>query len=156
MPCPYHREIHLSQDGSYRVNADCQDISGMRHESWFVLPPAQEYYYRSKNPDYRLLPPIHPGCEALDDVPFMEMIYPRHSARIYVPREMDGTMGEIVLEAAHRNPSTMIYWHLNESFIGSTRYIHKLGITPRKGSYRLTLVDENGYSLVHYFEIMGR
>jgi penicillin-binding protein 1C len=155
-PCPYHREIHLSQDGSYRVNADCQDISDMRHESWFVLPPAQECYYRAKNPEYRVLPHIDPGCQSMDDVQFMEMIYPRHSARIYVPREMDGTMGEIVLEAAHRIPSTLIYWHLNESFIGSTRHIHKLGIAPRKGSYRLTLVDENGYSLVHYFEIVGR
>ncbi len=153
-PCPYHRKIHLSPDGMYRVNSDCRAISGMRHESWFVLPPAQEWYYRAKNPDYRILPQIHPDCKPLDDIEFMEMIYPRHSARIYVPREMDGSKGEIILEAAHRHPSSLIYWHLNETFIGTTRYIHKLGVTPKKGSYLLTLVDENGYTLVHRFEII--
>jgi penicillin-binding protein 1C len=126
----------------------------MRHESWFVLPPAQEWYYRAKNPDYRILPQIHPDCKTQDDIEFMEMIYPRHSARIYVPREVDGKKGEIILEAAHRNPSAQIYWHLNETFIGTTRHIHQLGVTPQKGSYLLTLVDENGYTLVHRFEII--
>jgi penicillin-binding protein 1C len=153
-PCPYHREIHLSPDGRYRVNSDCQDISGMRHESWFVLPPAQEWYYRAKNPDYQILPQIHPECKSKDEIQFMEMIYPRHSARIYVPHEIDGSKGEIILEAAHRHPSSLIYWHLNETFIGSTRHIHQLGIAPIKGRYLLTLVDENGYSLVHRFEII--
>ena len=85
---------------------------------------------------------------------YMEMIYPRHSARIYVPRQMDGTRGEIILEAAHRNPSSTIHWHLNASYIGSTRHIHQLGIAPEKGLYALTLVDENGYTLVHRFEII--
>ena len=154
VPCPYHRKIHLSPDGRYRVNSNCRAISGMRHESWFILPPAQEWYYRAKNPDYRILPQIHPDCKPMDDIEIMEMIYPRHSARIYVPREMDGSKGEIILEAAHRHPSSLIYWHLNETFIGTTRHIHKLGITPKKGNYLLTLVDENGYTLVHNFEII--
>jgi penicillin-binding protein 1C len=48
----------------------------------------------------------------------------------------------------------MIYWHLNEKFIGATRHIHQLGIAPTKGSYMLTLIDENGYSLTHRFEII--
>lgn len=153
-PCPFHKKIHLSSDGRFRVNSECRTISDMRHESWFVLPPAQELYYRAKNPDYRVLPPIHPDCIHGDEITFMEMIYPRHSARIYVPREMDGTPGEIVLEAAHRHPSSQIYWHLNETFIGTTRHIHKLGITPRKGRYLLTLVDQNGYTLAHEFDVV--
>ncbi len=153
-PCPYHRKIHLSPDGRYRVNSNCRTVLNMRHESWFVLPPAQEWYYRANNPDYRTLPPIHPDCISMDDIEFMEMIYPRHSARIYVPREMDGSKGEIILEAAHRHPSSLIYWHLNEKFLGTTRHIHKLGITPQKGSYLLTLVDENGSTLIHKFEIV--
>jgi len=82
------------------------------------------------------------------------MIYPRHSARVYVPREMDGSKGEIILEAANRHPSSQIYWHLNKTFIGTTRHIHKMGITLQKGIYLLTLVDENGYTLVHKFEII--
>jgi penicillin-binding protein 1C len=138
----------------YRVNSDCQDIPGMRHEPWFVLPPAQEWYFRSKNHEYRILPEVHPDCKLQDDIEFMEMIYPRHAARIYVPREMGGSKGEIILEAAHRHPSTLIYWHLNEKYLGTTRHIHQLGIAPEAGSYTLTLVDEEGYSLVHQFDVI--
>ncbi len=155
-PCPYHRLVHLTPDGRYRVNSDCMDTRDMKHESWFVLPPLQEWYYRSRNPQYRVLPELHPDCIGKENVEQMEMIYPRHSARVYVPRELDGSRGEIILEAAHRNESIRIYWHLDETYLGITRHIHQMGISPDKGMHTLTLVDESGNTLVHRFEVVDR
>jgi penicillin-binding protein 1C len=131
-------------------------VGEMVHEAWFLLPPAQEWYYRNKNPDYRVLPELHPACKGSDEIPNMEMIYPRHSARIYVPRELDGAPGKFILEAAHRDPATRIFWHMDDDFLGSTRYIHQLGTVPEKGNHKLILVDEKGNTLVHYFEIVDR
>ena len=82
------------------------------------------------------------------------MIYPRHSARVYVPFELDGTRGELVLEAAHRDPSLAIHWHIDEEYLGSTRYLHQMGIIPGKGWHTLVLVDENGNLLEHRFEVI--
>ena len=155
-PCPYHILIHLSPDGKYRVNDNCMDLQNMRHESWFVLPPVQEWYFRSSNPSYRVLPHLHPDCAAEERLGVMDMIYPRHSARVYVPFELDGSRGELILEAAHRRPSTMIHWHLDENYLGSTRHIHQMGLVPQKGWHTLTLVDENGNTLVHKFEVIDR
>ena len=155
-PCPHHITVHLTGNGKYRVSSDCMDTDKMQHESWFVLPPVQEWYYRSRNPDYRILPDLHPGCLESENVVFMELIYPRHSARVYVPHELDGSLGEIILEAAHRQPSALIHWHLNEKYLGSTQHIHQMGIRPIKGMQTLTLVDERGNTLIHHFEVVDK
>ncbi|MFC2116746.1 penicillin-binding protein 1C [Bacteroidota bacterium] len=155
-PCPFHFIIHLSEDGRHRVNSDCLETEKMRHESWFVLPPVQEWYYRSRNPDYRILPDLHPECVENSEIKFMEMIYPRHSARVFVPREMDGSQGEILLESAHRKPSTLIHWHLNDTYLGSTRHIHQVSVSPKKGQHTLSLFDEQGNMLIHRFEVVDK
>jgi penicillin-binding protein 1C len=155
-PCPYHIMVHLTEDGKYRVNSDCMEPGKMKHVPWFVLPPLQEWYYRSRNPDYRVLPDLHPDCPATGDIEYMEMIYPRHSARVYVPRQLDGSRGELILEAAHRKPSATIHWHLNGVYLGSTRHIHQMGVRPEKGPCTLTLVDDEGNTLIHHFEVIDR
>ena len=155
-PCPYHITAHLSQGGRYRLNSSCAPLSAMRHESWFVLPPVQEWYFKQKHPNYKTLPQLHPDCIESESPDLMEMIYPRHSARVYVPREIDGSPGRIILEAAHRSPETLIYWHLDENFLGKTRHIHQMGIRPIKGKHTLILVDENGNSFSHDFEVVDK
>jgi penicillin-binding protein 1C len=156
LPCPFHKIIHLTLDGRYRVDLDCRDPDQIRHEPWFILPPLQEWYYRAKNPWYRILPEIHPECQGEDEIPSMEMIYPKHSARVYVPMELSGERGKIILEAVHRNPGTTIHWHLNNEYIGQTRHIHQMGISPEKGSYLLTLVDAHGQILTRHFNVVDR
>lgn len=59
--CPYHRIVNLSRDLRYRVTADCYDPAQIVRMPMFILPPAQEWYYRKQHPDYRPLPPLHPG-----------------------------------------------------------------------------------------------
>lgn len=155
-PCPYHTLIHLTPDGNYRVNKNCEFIGEMRHHSWFVLPPVQEWYYRSKHSDYRPLPPYHPDCMPEEFISSMDLIYPKQSSRIYIPYDLDGSREQMVLEAAHRKSGTIIYWHLDEAYIGQTQYIHQLGISPQKGAHILTLVDEFGNVLEKNFEVLDQ
>jgi penicillin-binding protein 1C len=82
--------------------------ASMIHQSWFVLPPAMEYYYKIKNGDYKLLPPFMSGCGDEGGGYVMEMIYPKNNASIYVPVEFDGRRGKVVLNATHRNSGTKI------------------------------------------------
>jgi len=156
LPCPYHQIIHLTENNQYRVTSDCADLAEMKHVPWFVLPPVQEWYYQSRNPDYKPLPPMHPGCISGESIEAMDLIYPKHSARIYIPYELDGIKGQVVFEAAHRRSNTTIYWHLNNEYIGLTQHIHQLGITPEKGNHILTLVDEFGNVLEKRIEILDK
>lgn len=154
-PCPYHRMIHLDQSGMYRVSSNCEDVNKMKHESWFVLPPAMEWYYKSKNPSYRELPPYRSDCES-QGANAMEIIYPKQYSKIYVPVEIDGSMGKTVFEVAHRKANTIIYWHLDGNYIGSTQNIHQMGLAPDEGMHILTLVDADGESITEQFEIVSK
>jgi penicillin-binding protein 1C len=154
-PCSYHRIIHLDQSGNFRVNSNCEDVNKMQHVSWFILPPAMEWYYKSKNPSYRELPPYRNDCET-HGVNAMEIIYPKQYSKIYVPVEIDGNMGKTIFEVAHRKTNAIIYWHLDGKFISSTQNIHQMGLAPDEGIHILTLVDEDGESLIEQFEIVSK
>ncbi len=154
-PCKYHRLIHLDASETYRVNSNCEDVNEMKHISWFVLPPAMEWYFKSKNSTYKELPPLRSDCETAG-LSGMEIIYPKQFSKIYVPVEIDGKMGKTVFQVAHRKANTIIYWHLDGVFIGSTQSNHQMGLTPDEGVHTLTLVDEEGESLIQQFEIVSK
>ena len=154
--CPYHKLIHLNAAGTFRVTDQCESIAQMQHQNWFILPPAMEYYYKIKNSDYKMLPPFKPGCNDLTGNVVMDMIYPKNNAVVYIPVELNGERGKVILNAAHRNPEAKIYWHIDQEFVGSTQSFHQLAISPLPGKHTLTLVDEDGNRLVQIFTILDK
>ena len=155
--CPFHQWVHLDQTGKYRVTSDCEPVGNMQHKSWFVLPPLQAYYYKQRNSAYQTLPGFRKDCAAHVPDRFrpMQVIYPKKNTKIYVPKEIDGRPGKVVFEMAHSTPSTVVFWHLNNDYLGYTKRIHQMSFTPSKGTHRLTFVDENGYELLLDFEIIS-
>lgn len=155
--CPYHRQVHLGTSGEYRVHSRCMPVSEMESESWFVLPPAQEWYYKRGNPSYATLPPLLERCEQdADAAVAMELIYPHDTSQIYVPKELDGSTGRTVFEVAHRGSDSTVYWHLDDEYLGKTEAPHQMALSPEPGRHLLTLVDEKGTTLRHRFEILSR
>jgi penicillin-binding protein 1C len=154
-PCPYHQLVHLDPTGKFRVTSECESPSRMLHTSWFVLPPAMEWYYKNHDHTYRSLPAWRNDCSSSAyQGNTMEMIYPKRSNTIYVPVELDGKTGKCIFEVAHRNKETVIYWHLDGSFIGSSREFHQMALNPSVGKHLLVLIDEHGERLEQYFEIL--
>ncbi len=153
--CKYHRLIHLSADGKYRINADCYPVSLMKHKSWFVLPPVMEWYYKSVDPTYRKLPPRFPRCEAEDEHP-MSMIYPKNNTKVFIPVNINGKLGRVVIKATHRSPNATIYWYLDDKYIGETKEIHNMEILPDEGWHTITLTDSAGNRFVRRFYCTGR
>jgi len=153
-PCKYHQLIHIDNNG-YRVNSDCEDVNNMIHKSWFVLPPVQEWYYKSTDPTYIKLPPYRNDCVSYDNKP-LQLIYPEHNAVIYIPIEITGKKGKVVFEAAHRKQSTTLFWHIDNEYIGSTKSIHEMGLNIAEGKHILTVVDELGNSITRNFTIVDK
>jgi penicillin-binding protein 1C len=154
--CVYHKKVHVDATGIYRVTADCESPAAMQHVSWFVLSPAMEYYYKQKNADYKILPPYKPGCINNENGKIIELIYPQHNAKIYVPLQIDGQQSSTVFTAAHRNTSAKIFWSLDDTFIGTTQNFHQLAINPTAGKHTITLVDESGLNISRQFEILAK
>ncbi|MDR1595299.1 MAG: penicillin-binding protein 1C [Prevotellaceae bacterium] len=150
--CPYHHLIHLDKDEKYRVNSSCYPTYEMVHKSWFTLPPAQEWYYRRHHADYRPLPPIYPRC-SIDEASPMQMIYPTYGISVVVTKQLSGEKGKIVMQAAHNRTKSTIFWHIDEQYIGETHDNHQLAYLPTSGNHIITLIDDEGYSLVMPFVV---
>jgi penicillin-binding protein 1C len=154
--CPFHHLVHLSKDGKYRVDGECESVYNMKHTAWFVLPPLIEKYYKTNHPNYKVLPEFRPDCLAKISDKAIAVLYPKPNSKIYVPIEIDGNMGKVVFEATHKNSNTKIYWHLDNEYIGETKEIHQLSLNPSVDKHKLLLVDENGISVAVKFEIVGK
>lgn len=127
-PCPYHKTI----DGT----------------STFILPPAMEWYYRQHHPEYR---PVIPSNR--EDYHPMEFIYPESGAVVYIPRQLDGSVAGVTFNLAHRNADCTVFWHLDNEYLGSTRFIHQMRLNPAPGRHAVTVVDEDGNTLSASFTV---
>jgi penicillin-binding protein 1C len=152
--CPYHRMMHLNKSRTCQVNSDCSLPNDIINESWFVLPPAMEYFYKKKHSEYKTLPPFAQGCSGSKSIPVMEFIYPTPGIKIFIPRDQTGELTRVITEVVHRNPLKKIFWHLDESYIGTTRFIHQLEMLARSGNHVLTVVDEDGNTIKCAFTVI--
>jgi penicillin-binding protein 1C len=154
--CPYHSIINLDASGKFRVNDGCESPAKMQQQAWFILPPAMEYYYRQHNHDYKILPPVRPGCIDASITKMIEIIYPQPGTKIYIPLEIDGQKGKTIFSAAHKNNSAKIFWSLDDQFVGTTERYHELALNPAAGKHILTLTDDKGNSVSRAFEIIDK
>jgi penicillin-binding protein 1C len=154
-PCPYCVTITVNTAGN-RIFLEDASSEPVRQESRFVLPPAEEWYYRRWNLDYRPLPAaVQTSAVPAAGETVLALFNPQPGAQIYVPRELDGSEGRIVFAAAHRDSGSRIYWHLDGAYLGSTSVFHEMEARPGPGLHTLILVDEEGNTLSRRFEALG-
>ena len=158
-PCSFCRLLHADQALAWQVHADCEPLAAIRTLAWFVLPPALETHYLRLHADYRPPPPYRPDCRAGlagAGSASLSFVYPREGAFVYVPVELDGSLGRVVFEAAHRDPEARVFRHLDDEYQGETTDRHQLALAPRPGAHRLVLVDERGETVERRFTALGR
>lgn len=124
-PCPYHSFV----DG----------------KSGFILPPAMEWYYRQHHPEYK--PPVSSNYAV------MEFIYPERGSTIFIPKQLDGSTEGAVFNLAHRNLEKAVFWHLDNEYMGETKFIHQMSFAPEPGKHTVTVVDETGNTISVSFNI---
>jgi penicillin-binding protein 1C len=172
-PCPYCRAVVLAADGSLAV-LEKDSTLAVAEQKWFVLPPAEEWYYRKWNLNYKPLPLASAqgpqgqtsssgassssssltGGAVNSGVPFA-LFNPEQGAQIYIPKEMSGREGRVVFVATHREADAVIHWHLDANYMGETSAFHEMSVRPAAGRHRLTLVDNHGNTLVRTFEVLS-
>ena len=151
--CPFHKKIFLDSTRQYQVLPDCYPVDQKCYETYFVLPPVMEWFYRRHSARYRPLPALYPSCATAHPDDVMEFVYPKSDARVTIPIGIRGDRQQVVFEIAHRNPKKTIYWTLNDVFLGTTRLNHQMPIDVEKGEYHLRCVDEDGVELNRKIEV---
>ncbi|MBK6264397.1 penicillin-binding protein 1C [Marivirga sp. S37H4] len=150
--CPYHRQIFTDQEGK-RVNSDCYPVSKMKKQLVMMLPPAQARFYKKYNTAYTEPPEWNNNCLKSKNAS-MEMIYPRQSTKIIIPKEISGDKGRAIFEVAHQSSQAIVYWYLDDLYLGSTEGTHQMEIdTDQEGQHKLYLADSEGEYLSFTFEV---
>lgn len=151
--CPYHTKVHLDASEKYRVNSACYPVNKIVTQTWFVLPPLMEWYYRYQDPDYKRLPPVLDGCRD-ESIRELAIVYPLHDSHVVIPVGLDGKKGQLIMEVAHRDPETDVFWHIDKNYVGVTAGIHQMAVEVETGDHELTVVDENGHEDKVFFEVL--
>lgn len=155
---PHHQRIFLTQDQRYRVHSGCEAPHNMLAKDWFVLPPAQEYFWKKQHADYRMLPPWRSDCiktlqQHTGELAF-DLIYPDSENTLHLPLDMDGKLASAIFRAVHRDANATLHWHLDATYLGATRLFHEQAIRAAPGDHTLVLVDDNGQRLARRFTVI--
>ncbi len=153
--CTYHKRIHVDKKG-YRVNSNCESVSKITPKTWFVLPPLQAFYYKRKNASYKNLPMERSDCQRFSSIKEMEIVYPPNGTSLFIPIDLDEKISATVFEAVHREKDSIIYWHLDDKYLGTTSFIHKMSYAPKPGTHKLILVDNKGLRIERTFKVIGK
>lgn len=153
---PYYKRIHLDSTGQWRVTSQCEAVYAMQARNWFILPPEQAYYYRQHHANYQPLPPFREDCQVVDtsQSEAISLVYPRPNTQVYLPRELDGKRSQVVFKAVPRTPETLLYWHLDDQFIGTTQTFHNQAVTVPVGEHKVAVVDEMGNRVEQSFQVL--
>ena len=138
--------IHLDNTNTFQVNTSCEDLNAITTQSWFILPPLVEYYYKKKNPFYKSLPPFRPDCLGENAIT-MQFIYPKNASTIFLPKDFNETVNELILKVAHSKKNSTLYWYIDKTYIGQTTDIHDMAILPEIGEHWIVVVDNFGNEL---------
>lgn len=149
VPCPYCRTLTLNEAGDRQVVLTAGTAERTRQQKWFVLPAAEEWYYKRVHLEYK--PPPQSGTQNSP----LTLFNPEPESQIYVPVELDGKAGKVVFRAAHRNDDAVLYWHIDDNYIGSTSRYHEFEARPQAGKHILTVVDDSGNIIRRRFFILN-
>jgi penicillin-binding protein 1C len=154
-PCRFCQTVILDDTLTYRIVLKPGVSTTAVERKWFVLPPAEEWYFRRWNLDYKPLPPYLNSKDLSNrGEGVLALFNPEPDSQVYVPRELDNREGKIVFSAAHRNETEIIYWHLDDTFLGYTQTFHEMEARPLPGQHTLTLVDSSGNMIVRRFVVL--
>lgn len=152
--CTYHRLVHLDSSRQYQVHSDCENVSNIKHESWFVLSPLQEWFYKKKDPLYRSLPPYRSDCGG-ETGKTMEFIYPNAETKLFIPVDLDGEKNDLVFKLTHQVAGAEVYWYLDQEFLGISIGVHEMAFQAGKGSHVITVMDEQGRTEKAKFDVIS-
>ena len=142
--CPYHKLIHLDKSEQFRVNSTCESVDNMVSKAWFVLPPIMEWYFKSNNPNYMILPSFRSDCESNATEKVMDFIYPKTSTKIILTKNFESKLQPAIFKIAHTNREIELFWYLDDIYLGSTKTFHEMPVLAKPGFHIVTVVDELG------------
>ena len=142
--CPYHRTFQVTLDGGHRVCSLCWEPKDRRPVRQLVFPADVAQYLQERGHVPGRVPPHKLDCPAGNEPYPLKIIYPQQNARLWLPRDFGGAWQKIAMRVAHRERNRILYWYLDDRYLGSSRGRHVKTAELSRGWHTLDVVDEVG------------
>lgn len=151
--CIYHQKYFLDSLKEYVVNKSC--YNGTIYDSiFFKLPPLEEFYYKKNNVDYHTIPKTANYCKQ-NNLFIMDFIYPRETNKIFIPRDISGDKTACVFELTHIYNDAIVFWYLDDEYLGKTEDYHQITVLPETGKKLLLAIDQDGNQISKKIEFIN-
>ena len=84
----------------------------------------------------------------------MKFLYPNEGSVINIPRQIDGTKGQLTCTIAHPDVTSEVFWHSGNSFIGVTQDVHTMSLDLEPGTHTISAVDCAGNTVSVTFSVV--
>jgi penicillin-binding protein 1C len=142
--CTFCKPIMLNKANGLRISVGCSTPQDRELKNWFCLPPVMAWYYKQTHSDYLELPLWTTLCQPNTEINQIQLIYPYHNSTLKIPIGINGEKQKCVLQASHAQQNEIIYWHVDEMYLGMTQGNHSMEVSLEDGDHVLTLLDVHG------------
>lgn len=146
----FFKRFWMDEGEQFRVYKNCYAGKSVLSPPYLVLPPLVAYYHQQHSATYQYPPPFHKDCYE-NDVR-IAISYPQQNTKLKLPINIEGEQEPLILEGNSLSDE-VLYWHLNEVFLGTTQGKHHIAAYPKKGKNVVTLLNEKGNTVVVQFEV---
>ena len=143
---PYEKVFFTNKTGTKEVCSLCWNENDLIKTTKTVYPPEVLTFLRSKgDTNYEILP-HNESCPSITANKNIEFIYPKEDSLILIPRNFENKYEKIKIKAASSYNKSVIYWYLDNNYIGKTEKTHEFEIDFENGNHKLYIIDNFGNS----------
>lgn len=148
----YEKVIYTNKAGSEEVCSLCWDENDILKKVKIIYPPEILTFLRKKG-EVNYEPLQHrENCTSIGNKKNIEFIYPTDNSLILIPRNFEKKYEKVKVKAATGFRNTVVYWYLDNNFIGKTDKNHELELEFENGEHRLYIIDNFGNSTTVTFK----
>ena len=139
--CDHQRDVWVSADGSFSYCTTCIPANGYQTKAYPNVAPDLAAYYDEHHVSYEKVPPHNPACtRSFDGKP--PVINTLQNGMTYLIT--DKQKQPLQLGCTTSNDVEMVYWYVNDKFLGSTKRSEKLNFIPSGQEIKISCTDDKG------------
>lgn len=140
-PCMHLKEQYLSADGKFAYCTSCLPANGYITKTYPNIEPELASFYHSRNISFEVIPEHNPDCSRSFDG-IAPRINTLNDGATYLIT--DKGKQELQLSCAAANDAKMVYWYINDQFIGGVQKNEKLLFIPADRNIKISCTDDKG------------
>jgi penicillin-binding protein 1C len=140
-PCNHMKEVYLSADERFSYCTTCMPATGYKVKTYPDIDPELASFYDARHIAYDKIPEHNPGCSRYFEgkAPLINSLTADATYLI-----TDKGKQQLQLSCAAGSDVRMVYWYINDKYLGSCSKEEKLFFIPADPVIKISCTDDKG------------